>query len=103
MVGFDPVDDSETNQANRAKIMAMLATLDDDQVQMDRDAALAAELPALGRAAPHALDAGLRDRADRRQRLAAEPEAADVLEVVHIGELAGRVAGEGERRSAERW
>lgn len=42
MVGFDPVDDAETNQANRAKIMAMLATLDDDQVQMDRDAALAA-------------------------------------------------------------
>lgn len=42
MIGFDPVDDPEANQANRMKIMEMLGTLDDAQVQMDRDAALAA-------------------------------------------------------------
>ncbi|MEM8708764.1 MAG: dienelactone hydrolase family protein, partial [Actinomycetota bacterium] len=40
MIGFDPVDDAEANQANRMKIMEMLATLDDAQVRMDRDAAL---------------------------------------------------------------
>ena len=42
MIGFDPIDDPEAMQAARAKIMEMLATLDDDEVQMDRDAALAA-------------------------------------------------------------
>ena len=42
MIGFDPVDDPEVMAAAREKIMAMLATLDDAQVQMDRDAALAA-------------------------------------------------------------
>ncbi len=40
MIGFDPVDDAEANQANRLKIMEMLGTLDDGQVQMDRNAAL---------------------------------------------------------------
>ena len=40
MIGFDPVDDAATNQANRAEIMEMLGTLDDGQVQIDRDAAL---------------------------------------------------------------
>ncbi|MGB0616119.1 MAG: dienelactone hydrolase family protein, partial [Acidimicrobiales bacterium] len=40
MIGFDPIDDAEANQANRLKIMEMLGTLDDGQVQMDRNAAL---------------------------------------------------------------
>jgi carboxymethylenebutenolidase len=42
MIGFDPVDDAEAMTAARAKITEMLASLDDDEVQMDRDAALAA-------------------------------------------------------------
>ena len=42
MIGFDPVDDPEVMAAARTKIMEMLGTLDDDQVQMDRDATLAA-------------------------------------------------------------
>ena len=41
MIGYDPAD-AEANPNARTHIMEMLATLDDGQVQMDRDAALAA-------------------------------------------------------------
>ena len=55
-------------------------------------------LPALGLVAAVAGQAQPRHRTDRRQRLAPETEGADRLQVFEAADLAGGVAGQGQRQ-----
>src|SRR5262249_40415191 len=61
-------------------------------------AVIANDLEAAGRAALAADDARARHGADRRQRLAAKPEAPHAEEIVRAVDLARRVARERERQ-----